>query len=233
MCTLRPCSRAACADGHNSRKRPYGTAATIDGLLEREQARVRAVTATGVAHGRLHVGRSKKTALGHQRPGLHAREAGAPTRLGGEDVRKIGGDNLVARPAVHEQGDLIAHRTRRQNTAASLPSRSATRSCSVFVVGSAALCSSPTSASAMALRMPAEGLVAVSLERSISRCVAMRCSPRRWPAWKPVGGARARRKRRRLALYWPLAYVSPIWEDAPSAGPAGAPRRWRSACTIG
>src|SRR5438128_6135925 len=53
-------------------------------------------------------------------------------------------------------------------TAASLPSESATRSSNLFTVGSSPKTSSPTSAAAMAARMPAVGLVTVSLRRSIT-----------------------------------------------------------------
>src|SRR5262249_40477667 len=53
-----------------------------------------------------------------------------------------------------------------RNTAASLPNRPATRSCKALVVGSSAFCSSPTSAPAIILRMPEEGRVEVSLDRS-------------------------------------------------------------------
>jgi hypothetical protein len=49
-----------------------------------------------------------------------------------------------------------------RNTAASWPSRSATRSHSALTVGSANDCSSPTSASAIARRMAAVGRVWVS-----------------------------------------------------------------------
>ncbi len=48
-------------------------------------------------------------------------------------------------------------------TASSLPRSSQTRSRSRSTVGSSYFCSSPTSASAMAFRMPGEGLVLVSL----------------------------------------------------------------------
>src|SRR6516165_582789 len=53
------------------------------------------------------------------------------------------------------------------NTAASLPSRSATTSSSRLTVGSSPKTSSPTSAAFMAARMPAVGRVTVSLRRSI------------------------------------------------------------------
>jgi hypothetical protein len=45
-------------------------------------------------------------------------------------------------------------------------------------------------------------------------------------AWKPVDGVRARPARRLAGgsgFHWPLVSISPIWEDAPSAGTAGAP----------
>ena len=51
------------------------------------------------------------------------------------------------------------------NTAASLPSKSATRSHSKFTVGSSPICSSPTSARAIASRMPRVGRVWVSDSR--------------------------------------------------------------------
>ena len=50
-----------------------------------------------------------------------------------------------------------------KKTAVSFCSRSATRRHSAFVVGSSPACSSPTSASAMAARIPALGRVRVSL----------------------------------------------------------------------
>ena len=48
-------------------------------------------------------------------------------------------------------------------SAASFPSRSATRSCRRMMVGSSPFCSSPTSAAAIAARMPGVGRVSVSL----------------------------------------------------------------------
>src|SRR5438045_3347912 len=51
--------------------------------------------------------------------------------------------------------------------AASLPNMAATLSCSRLMVGSSPNTSSPTSASAMALRMPGPGLVTVSLRKSM------------------------------------------------------------------
>ena len=53
------------------------------------------------------------------------------------------------------------------NSAASLPSRAAMRSCKALTVGSSPYWSSPTGASAMARRMPGEGRVTVSERRSI------------------------------------------------------------------
>ena len=69
------------------------------------------------------------------------------------------------------------------------------------------------------------------LERSIGRCVATGHAF----ALPPIARMEACRRRQGKgvsdagdvtaisALYWPLASVSPIWEDAPSRGPAGAP----------
>src|SRR5690349_15625422 len=54
------------------------------------------------------------------------------------------------------------------NTAASLPSNSATRSSRRLTVGSSRKTSSPTSAACMAARMAAVGFVTVSLRRSIN-----------------------------------------------------------------
>ncbi len=55
------------------------------------------------------------------------------------------------------------------NSAASNPNRPATRSSSASTVGSSPYTSSPTSASAIARRMPAVGRVTVSERRSIIR----------------------------------------------------------------
>ena len=53
-------------------------------------------------------------------------------------------------------------------SAASWPSSAAARSCSAFTVGSSRFCSSPTSAAAIAARIPSVGRVAVSERRSIT-----------------------------------------------------------------
>ena len=58
------------------------------------------------------------------------------------------------------------------NTPASFPSSAATRSQSASVVGSESDCSSPTTARAMASRIPAVGRVWVSLNRSIVMSLA-------------------------------------------------------------
>ena len=72
-----------------------------------------------------------------------------------------------------------------RNTAASLPRSAATRSCRALVVGSSPFCSSPTSASAMALRMPGEGRVAVSLKRSMSLLDVIGGAPGDRRIWNP------------------------------------------------
>ena len=55
------------------------------------------------------------------------------------------------------------------NSAASLPSSSAIRSCRACTEGSSSNTSSPTSAAAIAARMPGVGLVTVSLRKSRTR----------------------------------------------------------------
>src|SRR5579864_2538071 len=93
--------------------------------------------------------------------------------------------------------------------ACSLPSSAATRSCSAFTDGSSSFCSSPTGARSMNWRIPSDGLVAVSLERSMNvatqrtssvwdgtllcLCVGssclLECRCRRHSAAPPPGGA--------------------------------------------
>ena len=53
-----------------------------------------------------------------------------------------------------------------RKSAASFPNSAAARSCSEFTVGSSPHTSSPTAASAIALRMPSDGRVTVSLRKS-------------------------------------------------------------------
>src|SRR4051812_3299167 len=55
-----------------------------------------------------------------------------------------------------------------KKSAASCPSSSAARRCSSLTVGSSRSCSSPTSAAAIAARIPGDGFVAVSERRSIT-----------------------------------------------------------------
>ena len=67
-------------------------------------------------------------------------------------------------------------------SAASLPSSSATRACSRVTVGSSPFCSSPTSAAAMAARMPAVGRVSVSLKSETTPTASRRPGPAPRPA---------------------------------------------------
>src|SRR5258706_2188631 len=65
-----------------------------------------------------------------------------------------------------------------RNSPASIPTISATRACRAFTVGSSPKTSSPTSAAAIAARIPAEGLVTVSLRRSINLFIFISSSRR-------------------------------------------------------
>jgi hypothetical protein len=60
-------------------------------------------------------------------------------------------------------------------SAASLPSSAATRSCNAFTVGSSPYWSSPTAAAAIADRISGEGRVTVSERRSIGVVAFMGC----------------------------------------------------------
>src|SRR5437868_4722722 len=71
------------------------------------------------------------------------------------------------------------------NSAASLPSICAIRSCSRLTDGSSPYWSSPTGASAMALRMPGEGSVTVSERRSMRSMVSSRAGS---GGQAPIGG---------------------------------------------
>src|SRR6185437_16209857 len=72
------------------------------------------------------------------------------------------------------------------NSAASKPSSEATSACNASTVGSSPKTSSPTSASAIACRMPADGLVTVSLRRSTTSTISVLPAGRRRPIQLPV-----------------------------------------------
>src|SRR4051794_4242889 len=74
------------------------------------------------------------------------------------------------------------------NRAASLPSSAATRCSRWLTVGSSPKTSSPTSAAAMAARMPAVGRVTVSLRKSTKLSGMMKRIPleRTWPLAAPT-----------------------------------------------
>ena len=96
-----------------------------------------------------------------QQAGVQRRRAG---RLEADDVAGPFGQVTRRRGAgVRGQSDVPLHSVPvGRNSAASRPRISATRSCSRFVVGSWPRCSSPTSASAIARRIPSVGRVCVS-----------------------------------------------------------------------
>ena len=110
----------------------------------------------------------------HHDPGERRR----PARFGMERMRARLEDHLVALAAVHPHRDLVAHRPGRQIDRGLLAEQRATRSHRRFTVGSRNICSSPTSASAIARRIPGVGVVCVSLYRSIM--------PARVPLPRPV-----------------------------------------------
>ena len=67
-----------------------------------------------------------------------------------------------------------------RKSARSWPSSSATRSCSSLTVGSSRICSSPTTAAAMAARIPGVGRVTVSERRSITAAHSAHAAALAW-----------------------------------------------------
>src|SRR5690349_1319718 len=92
----------------------------------------------------------------------------------------------------------------------SLPSISATRSCKRLTVGSSPYTSSPTSASAIALRMPGVGFVTVSLRRSRRSMRYCESMPRES---KEAKSARARRVVAKLDEAMPEARIALEYEN--------------------
>ena len=107
--------------------------------------------------GREHAALARKAA--HHDPGERRRPAG----FGMHRMRARGEDDLVALAAVHARGDLVAHRAGRQVDRGLLAQKLGDPFAQRLTVGSSIACSSPTSASAIARRMPGVGLVLVSL----------------------------------------------------------------------
>ena len=97
-----------------------------------------------------------------------ARVDGRAAELGDEDVAVLLAEELVAGLGVETKRDLVRHRRRRQEDRLVLPEQPRRTLLQLVDVGSSRFCSSPTTAAAIAARIPAVGRVAVSERRSIT-----------------------------------------------------------------
>ena len=101
--------------GHrlDARERPDRAAAEIARLLHPQQARAREM-AKRRAHRGLDGGRIELAARPVHRAHVHAGQRAGSAALEMDRVRGVVRDDLLARPRVHAQRDLVAHRPRRQ-----------------------------------------------------------------------------------------------------------------------
>ena len=134
------------------------------------------------ARGRPRAGRRpsrwarRRCGPGPERPGRHPHAARASrgrrrrraTVLVDQHVRVLLGDEHVARTTVELEGDLVGHRRGREEQGGFLTEERRDPRFEPETVGSSRFCSSPTTASAIARRMPGVGCVAVSERRSIT-----------------------------------------------------------------
>ena len=97
------------------------------------------------------------------RPAVGRRAA----RLVDEHVRPLLREQLAAPAAKQAKGDLVRHRRGRDEQRLLLAEQLRCAALSSFTIGSSRRCSSPTTAAAIAARMPCVGWVAVSERRSI------------------------------------------------------------------
>ncbi len=95
------------------RERPHRAAAVIGGLLDDEESLIRRISPLRAerAPQRLGVELSARAGQPGQR---HARKRRRAAALAGDDVRLLVRQHLVARPAMREDRDLVAHRPGRQ-----------------------------------------------------------------------------------------------------------------------
>ena len=101
-------------DALHGGERPDRAAAAVRSVLDRHETGARGVAAVGVADRFLDL-LAGEHAIGTVDHADHdAGIGGGATRLGVDDVGRAVGDHLVAQPAVHADGDLVAHGAARQ-----------------------------------------------------------------------------------------------------------------------
>jgi hypothetical protein len=96
--------------GHraHARQRPDRAAAQVAGLLDPHQATPGEVAEVG-PDARLHRRRVELPARAVERARVHSGERGRAATLEVNGVRGVVGQHLLTGPAVHAQGDLVAH----------------------------------------------------------------------------------------------------------------------------
>src|SRR5258708_25376167 len=96
-------------DGPNLLNRPAAAAAEVGGLLDRQETRDRRVPHRWTQRGG-YLGGREDAALSSQRAQQGAADDRRGAGLGGQRVRRLVDDDLVACIAVDGEGDLVAHR---------------------------------------------------------------------------------------------------------------------------
>jgi len=144
-------------------ERPYRAEAAVGRVLDRHQARARGVAAVGIAQRGLDLLAGEHAVGAFDRADHDAGIGGRAAGLGVDDVGGAVGDHLVAQAAMDADGDLVGHRAARQEERVFLAQKLADALTQPVDRGVFHLLFVPTSASAMAFRMPGEGLVLVSL----------------------------------------------------------------------
>ena len=94
--------------------RPYRSSAEVGGLLDREEPRAGGVAVGGVTHRRPRLRPGVDAPFAIERRDHHAAQGRRSSALEVDDVRGPVGDDLVPRGAVHPDGELVAHRPRRE-----------------------------------------------------------------------------------------------------------------------
>ena len=172
--------------------RPDAPARAVVRVLERDDRHARAVQRVGRPDRRPDLLRREHAAIALEQaarlqPGVHGRAA----ELGDHDVRRSprrGARAALARGSRARSGSPSSPSAGRRPPPAR-ETRPPRRS-SASTVGSSRRCSSPTSAFAIASRMPGDGLVCVSERRSITGCMIAKETARKAVSYDAVSHAK-------------------------------------------
>ena len=105
----QPMPRGNLGNGADRRAQPHAAAAEVGRLFDDDQARARLVAAVR-PHRALRLFGGEYPAVAVDRPDQGTGQGAGAAAFVVQYVRRPVGDDLVARPAVHEDGDLVAHR---------------------------------------------------------------------------------------------------------------------------